>query len=321
MTKESERMRADALEQTLQAWELPPECEMRAEHAAETALSRIAALDETQDDAEALFAAPFPAEPEEPGYAAAAAELSSRVEKAERPSALRPLSSRSSAPKRIGAWRQPAVLGAMGTVLAAAAIFTLWVRAPEKREAAPRLTVAAEAAPKLEATEPQNVSRVEQDLEPIGPSIEAPKLSAPERSPAVGEAPASKPRFASARPAVPEPRAAPPAAAPPAEDSGPSPRMRPAAQGMNLPDHPSTGEVQASLAKVLPTAQQCLPRGHPPVPTTVSFVSDGRVGRVTPPGNVNAAVQGCVKDALGMARVSPFARLTYGVQTTVRPAR
>jgi hypothetical protein len=87
----------------------------------------------------------------------------------------------------------------------------------------------------------------------------------------------------------------------------------------SLPDHPSTGAVQAAVGTVMGTARACVAGQDAPSRATVSFGSDGRVRSVVVAGPAaGTSAEPCLRNALGGARVQPFARPSYSVNLTVR---
>lgn len=137
---------------------------------------------------------------------------------------------------------------------------------------------------------------------------------------------APKDRTGPARPSSHSPAPAAPARA----AAGTAPQLPPAAgpsePGMvmadsrgALPDHPSTGAVQAAVGTVMVTARACVAGQGTPSRATVSFGSDGRVRSVAVAGPAaGTSAEGCLRNALGAARVQPFARPSYSVNLTVR---
>lgn len=138
----------------------------------------------------------------------------------------------------------------------------------------------------------------------------------------------TKDGVAAARPAARAP-VAPAAAAPGAEEparvspppSGPSePNMVMADSQGTLPDHPSTGAVQAAVGTVMGAARACVAGQNDASRATLSFGSDGRVQSVAVTGPAQAtSAEPCLRSALSGARVQPFARASYSVTLTVRP--
>lgn len=116
-----------------------------------------------------------------------------------------------------------------------------------------------------------------------------------------------------------------------ARDTGEAPAVKPPAgpsePGMvmadslgALPDHPSTGAVQAAVGTVMGAARACVAGQAAPSRATLNFGSDGRVQSVVVTGPAQAtSAEACVRSALSGARVRPFARPGYSVTLTVRP--
>lgn len=123
--------------------------------------------------------------------------------------------------------------------------------------------------------------------------------------------------------AVPVPAAAPDAEQPAAvtPPAGPSePGMVMADSHGTLPDHPSTGAVQAAVGTVMGAARACVAGQSAASRATLNFGSDGRVQSVAVSGPAQAtSAEPCLQSALSGARVQPFARAGYSVTLTVRP--
>lgn len=138
-----------------------------------------------------------------------------------------------------------------------------------------------------------------------------------------------KDRAAAVRPGAGAPAAAAAAAAAPgaeqpalvAPPAGPSePGMVMADSRGTLPDHPSTGAVQAAVGMVMGAARACVAGQSDASRATLNFGSDGRVQSVTIAGPAQAtSAEPCLRNALSGARVQPFARAGYSVTLTVRP--
>jgi hypothetical protein len=96
------------------------------------------------------------------------------------------------------------------------------------------------------------------------------------------------------------------------------PELVPAAGPASLIDHPSTGAVNAALARRLQEAQRCL---SPRVPTTGVRLTFRSLGTVQSVEILNSAAdsttRACVQEALESAKVEPFARTQYDVTTTI----
>lgn len=317
-------------DQALRSWELTAECDMRAEHAVDDAMARIAGGLLLDSETEALLAAPLPAEPGEPGYAAEVSvprasgvdtvEQEPPAELHERTSAVVPMPTSSRGLNTAPTHRR-LLLGGFGLVLASAAAVLLWVRGssqPESATSEPLVFV----APAL--VEPDTARETAQTTVASAVEEEEPTRSADPLESSPNHSGAAKQRHRSAhrtrRAASADP--APVALAPPSEPSTPKPGMKPAAeQGTPLEDRPSPGDLHASMAKVLPTAGRCLAAGQSPVPVSVTFLSAGGVAGVAPLRQVSAAEQACVISAMSQARVPPFARPTYRIEVTVRSSQ
>lgn len=141
-----------------------------------------------------------------------------------------------------------------------------------------------------------------------------------------------KDRTAPARPGsgvrVPAAAPAPPSTAPDGlEPARVTPPVGPSEPGMvmadsqgALPDHPSTGAVQAAVGTVLGAARACVAGQNAASRATIHFASDGSVQSVAVAGPALAtSAEPCLRNALSGARVQPFARPAYSVTLTVRP--
>ena len=88
----------------------------------------------------------------------------------------------------------------------------------------------------------------------------------------------------------------------------------------SLPDHPSTGAVQAAVGTVMGAARACVAGQSAASRATVNFGSDGKVQSVAVSGPAQGTnAEPCLRSALSGARVQPFARAAYSVNLTVRP--
>jgi hypothetical protein len=86
------------------------------------------------------------------------------------------------------------------------------------------------------------------------------------------------------------------------------------------PDQPSVGAVQAAVGAVMAGARSCLAGQESGSRATVTFGSDGRVRSVAVSGPASGTpAEGCLKSALGGARVPPFSERTFTFAMTVRP--
>ena len=176
-----------------------------------------------------------------------------------------------------------------------------------------------------EAAPPGEVLDVEQvplaEAAPLTGAVPAPVAALPkERSPSELSAPARSSARAGT-PAAPAgaAEAGKPAALPPA--AGPSePGMVMADSRGSLPDHPSTGAVQAAVGMVMGAARACVAGQNAASRATLSFGSDGRVQSVAVSGPAQGTgAEPCLRNALSGARVQPFARAAYSVNLSVRP--
>ncbi len=317
--------RASIAEQLLGSWRLPNACEQRTENAVAQAFARIQNESAgTSSTLDGLLVSPLPAEEGEPGYDPLAPPSDVNHDMTTR----EPLVVASSV-SHLGARTRRGVsqrwLIAVGTsCLAAAAILLLWSRDPELEEGAAPAALARlpdPGGPAVASVPAGEATEAAERATPPTPTAAAPPRYSQEEKGAAAPVAASEPRISRTRadhskqPTEPEsalPRGS-------AELEGPSPRMRPAAQAASLPDHPSTGEVHASLAKVLPGARSCLTSDQDPVVVHVVFASSGGVRHTTLRSSVPRHAKTCLMAALGRARVAPFARDAYGVDATVRP--
>jgi hypothetical protein len=88
----------------------------------------------------------------------------------------------------------------------------------------------------------------------------------------------------------------------------------------SVPQKPSQGAVTGAIGAVLPGARACLGPDDPVSRATVTFGSTGTVQSVTVHGAAaGKPAEGCIKNALGKAKVPPFAESTYIANITVRP--
>lgn len=94
--------------------------------------------------------------------------------------------------------------------------------------------------------------------------------------------------------------------------------LTPAAGPASLDENPAPGAVMAALARTNSDAQRCLSPSLPKVPVRVTFRSDGGVQKVDiSKSGVDPSTHRCLERALGTARVAPFARARFAVNTTV----
>lgn len=109
----------------------------------------------------------------------------------------------------------------------------------------------------------------------------------------------------------------------PTEPEGPTAGMKPADQNpavTSLEEQPSSGAVQAALGKCLPAARQCVAGGEPVTAQVTFRGSTGKVLSVAIMGGAkDQTAASCIRAALGVAQVSPFAKPTYSATTTITP--
>lgn len=83
---------------------------------------------------------------------------------------------------------------------------------------------------------------------------------------------------------------------------------------------PSQGQVQGAIGAVLMKARECLGPDDAVSKANVVFGSDGSVQSVSVSGGAaGKPAEGCIKGALGKAKVPAFADPTYSFPVTVRP--
>jgi hypothetical protein len=88
----------------------------------------------------------------------------------------------------------------------------------------------------------------------------------------------------------------------------------------NVPQKPSSGAIAAGVGAVMGQARGCLTSGDPVSFASVTFGSSGAVSSVTVSGSASGkAAEGCIKAALGRAKVPAFAQPSYTQKFTVRP--
>lgn len=86
-----------------------------------------------------------------------------------------------------------------------------------------------------------------------------------------------------------------------------------------VPQKPSQGAVTGAIGAVLPGARACLGPDDPVSRASITFTSAGAVQNVSVSGGaVGKPAEGCIKAALGKAKVAPFAEATYTANITVR---
>lgn len=83
---------------------------------------------------------------------------------------------------------------------------------------------------------------------------------------------------------------------------------------------PSSGAVQAAVGSVLGNARVCVAGDREPSRARVIFESSGAVSGVVVSGPAaGTPAEACIKAALSKARVAPFQKPNYSVDTTIRP--
>jgi hypothetical protein len=83
---------------------------------------------------------------------------------------------------------------------------------------------------------------------------------------------------------------------------------------------PSSGAVQAAVGSVLGNARVCVAGDREASRARVVFGSSGSVSQVTVTGPAaGTPAESCIKAALSKARVAPFQKANYSVDTTIRP--
>lgn len=86
-----------------------------------------------------------------------------------------------------------------------------------------------------------------------------------------------------------------------------------------VPQKPSQGAVTGAIGAVLPGARACLGPDDPVSRASITFTSAGTVQNVSVTGGAaGKPAEGCIKGALGKAKVAPFAEATYTANITVR---
>jgi Meckel syndrome type 1 protein len=107
-----------------------------------------------------------------------------------------------------------------------------------------------------------------------------------------------------------------PAPAPASGTAGDAPLPAPG----SIPLKPSLGAIQGALGAALPAARACLGPDDPISHATVTFRSDGSVESVSVSGGAaGKAAEGCIRGALGKARVPPFVQPSFTAPATIRP--
>jgi hypothetical protein len=230
------------------------------------------------------------------------------------PMSTRPPAKRSSA----GAW---AFVGITLIGLAAGA-FIFITRAQRSSE-----SLVAQTPPAAAPAAATNAPAAEQ----AKPSANDPEAIALKDLPATAEAAPSAPHPASkggtAEKLAPPPTSAeakgektPPPATPEKEKDEEGAKMKPALMPTDLPDHPSSGAVQAAIGSVLGNARACVAGQDLYSQAIVTFAADGSVQGVKVTGGAaGKPAEACIQAALMKARVQPFSRPTFAVSATIRP--
>jgi hypothetical protein len=87
----------------------------------------------------------------------------------------------------------------------------------------------------------------------------------------------------------------------------------------SVPQKPSQGAVTGAIGAVLPGARACLGPDDAVSRASITFGSAGGVSSVSVSGGAaGKPAEGCIKAALGKAKVAPFAEPTYTANVTVR---
>ena len=104
------------------------------------------------------------------------------------------------------------------------------------------------------------------------------------------------------------------------EDAKKNEKMEPAESTAGRQPKPSQGQVQGAIGAVLMKARECLGPDDPVSKANVVFGSSGAVQSVSVSGGAaGKPAEGCVKAALGKAKVPAFADETYSFPVTIRP--
>jgi hypothetical protein len=86
-----------------------------------------------------------------------------------------------------------------------------------------------------------------------------------------------------------------------------------------VPQKPSQGAITGAIGAVLPGARECLGPDDAVSRASITFTSGGSVQSVSVTGGaVGKPAEGCIKAALGKAKLAPFAEPTYTANVTVR---
>lgn len=103
-------------------------------------------------------------------------------------------------------------------------------------------------------------------------------------------------------------------------DSNKSAPSAAAVESGNVPQKPSAGAIAAGVGVVMGGARGCLTSGDPVSFASVTFDSSGSVSSVSVSGSASGKpAEGCIKAALGRAKVPAFAQPSYSQKFTVRP--
>jgi len=87
----------------------------------------------------------------------------------------------------------------------------------------------------------------------------------------------------------------------------------------SVPQKPSQGAVTGAIGAVLPGARACLGPDDAVSRASITFTSGGSVQNVSVSGGAaGKPSEGCIKAALGKAKLAPFAEATYTANITVR---
>jgi hypothetical protein len=234
------------------------------------------------------------------------------------------------------------VVALVGSALALAAAFVLFVRSQSaetenatsaalaREKAAQANASPATTAPPSTAAAPKSEGVLTPEELTAAPAAQAratPAPGAPAKvaggALAAGAAKAAAAAAAAAAPAssavVLEEDAQPAqAVAEPAPKAEPTsePELKPAeGNSGSVPLTPSAGAVSTALSSVRSNAQACLAGQNDPVSAVVTFAPDGHVLRVSAGGPSGA----CIQAALSKARIQPFARESFSATTTIRP--
>ncbi len=213
-------------------------------------------------------------------------------------------------------------IGVAFGLLGMAAAAMMYVRTAHQ-EVASEAVALHEVSPKQQAPAPPPSRAPVPAPSPVLNVEEVPVDEGPAAGKAVGVPRASKPQVhRTATGTRKEVATAHESASPEPPPAGPSePGMVMAdSQGVSLPDKPSTGAVQVAVGSVMGSARACVAGQGAPSRASVQFGSDGRVASVAVSGPAaGTEAEGCIKTALGRARVQPFSRAAYVVHLTVRP--